>query len=202
MARWTLQPHPRVIGALASPVRQDLVVILENSPPLAAAELARRLGRRPDTLYHHLRALQKAGLVEAETHASTGGRPGSVWRLKTGPLRLSPAALRQNNVSGAERIVGTIARASVRDFRRAIRVAVAGQGPHPVAHRCSVWLTPTERRDLEETLRQLVARLRAREAGGKRAPYVLTSVLAAVAGPEQELSARKGRPRSSAARKA
>ena len=202
MPRWTLQPHPRVLGALASPVRQDLVVILENSPPLAVTELARRLGRRPDTLYHHLRALQQAGVVEPESRASTGGRPGSVWRLKTGPVRLAPTALRPRDVSGAERIVGTIARASVRDFRRAMRAAVAGEGPHPSAHRSSVWLTPAERRELEQTVRELVARLRAREPGGKRTPYVLTSVLAAVAGPEPEPSTSKGRPRTRAARKA
>ncbi|MBK7369631.1 MAG: helix-turn-helix transcriptional regulator [Candidatus Eisenbacteria bacterium] len=66
MTRPTLRPHPRAIEALASPVRQDLVVLLENSPPLAVTELARRLGRRPDALYHHLRALQRAGLVERD----------------------------------------------------------------------------------------------------------------------------------------
>ena len=98
--------------------------------------------------------------------------------------------------------MGTIARASVRDFRRAMRAAVAGEGPHPSAHRSSVWLTPAERRELEQTVRELVARLRAREPGGKRTPYVLTSVLAAVAGPEPEPSTSKGRPRTRAARKA
>lgn len=202
MARWTLPPHPRVIEALASPVRQDLVVLLENSPPLAVAELARRLGKRPDTLYHHLRALQKAGLVEQEARVSTGGRPGSVWRLKKEHLRLSSAAMSRGHASSADRIVGTLARASVRDFRRAMRAAGAEGGAHPSAHRSSIWLTPAERRELEQDIRQLVATLRSREPGEKRTPYTWTSVLAAVVGPESGPSAKKGRSRTSAARKA
>lgn len=178
-------------------------MLLENSPPLATAELARRLGRRPDTLYHHLRALQHAGLVEPEAQASTGGRPGMAWRLKKQqPLRLSATAMSRSHASGADRIVGTLARACVRDFRRAMRTAAAGAGPHPSAHRSSVWLTAAERRELEEDLRQLVARLRSREPDGRRSPYVLTSVLAAAAGSGKTLMARKGRPRASAERKA
>ncbi len=202
MARWTVRPDPRVIEALASPVRQDLVVVLENSPPLAVAELARRLGRRPDALYHHLRALQQAGLVEPEAQASTGGRPGTAWRLKQEHLRLSSAAMARSHASGAERIVGTLARASVRDFRLAMRAAAAGAGAPPKAQRASVWLTPSERRELEETLRQLVAKLRTREPGGKRAPYILTSVLAAAVGVPPDSSTKKGRPRRSAERSA
>lgn len=191
-----------MIDALASPVRQDLVVLLENSPPLSVAELARRLGRRPDTLYHHLRALQRADLVEPESQSSTGGRPGSMWRLKHQHLRLSSSEVGRSHASGAERIVGTIARASVRDFRRAMRAAIIGDGAHPKAQRSSVWLTPAERRELEETLRELVAKLRTRRPGGKRSPYILTSVLAAAVGPAPEPSRKKGRPRTGAERKA
>ena len=193
-----MRPRPRVLEALASPVRQDLVVILENSPPLAVAEIARRLGKRPDTLYHHLRALQRVGLVVPESAETTGGRPGSTWRLKVSHVRMPAARLDRSQARSAERIVSTLARASARDFGHAMRNAVAGNGPHPRAHRSIVWLTPAERRAFETRLQQLVDGLRGREPGSRRTPHVLTFVLAA-RGATAEAS-QKGRPRDRAAR--
>lgn len=199
MDRTTIRPRPGVLEALASPVRQDLVVALENSPPLAVAELARRVGKRPDTLYHHLRALHRVGLVVPETAEATGGRPGSTWRLKVPHVRMPAAGLDRSQVRNAERIVGTLARASARDFGRAIRSAFAGNGPQPRAHRSIVWLTAAERRALEASLMQAVARLRGRTSGSRRTPHVLTFVLAATRGAATEAS-QKGRPRNRAAR--
>lgn len=199
MDRTTIRPRLRVLEALASPIRQDLVVILENSPPLAVAELARRMGKRPDTLYHHLRALQRAGLVAPESAEATGGRPGSTWRLRVPNVRMPAAGFDRRQVRSAERIVGTLARASVRDFSQAIRQASAGSGPHPRAHRSILWLTGAERRALEVKLQQLVAGLRGREPGGRRTPHVLTFVLAAARGAATG-SSQRGRPRERAAR--
>lgn len=198
MDRSTIRPRARVLEALASPVRQDLVVILENSPPLAVAEIARRLGKRPDTLYHHLRELQRAGLVAPESVETTGGRPGSTWRLKVPHVQMPASRLERGQTRTAERIVGTLARASARDFGHAIRNAFEGSGPHPRAHRSIVWLSNAERRALESKLQQLIDGLRGREPGGRRTPHVLTFVLAA-RGATAEAS-QKGRPRERAAR--
>jgi predicted ArsR family transcriptional regulator len=197
MNRTTIRPSPRVLEALASPVRQDLVVILENSPPLAVAEIARRLGRRPDALYHHLRALHRAGLVVPETATATGGRPSGMWRLRVPHIHMSAAGLGRNPVRSAERIVGTLARASVRDFGHALRRAGKGHGPHPRAVRSIVWLSAAERRALETRLTKFVTRLRGREPGSRRTPHVLTVVLAARGEPPE--STQKGRPRERAA---
>ena len=199
MDRTTIRPRPLVLEALASPVRQDLVVALENSPPLAVAELARRVGRRPDTLYHHLRALQRVGLVVPETAEATGGRPGATWRLQVSHVRMPATGFDRRQARSAERIVGTLARASVRDFGHAIRRARDGHGPHPQAHRSIVWLTAAEHRALEARLQQLVSFLRERAPGARRTPHVLTFVLAATRGAAPEASQR-GRPRERAAR--
>ena len=198
MVRTTIRPRPRVLDALASPGRQDLVVILENSPPLAVAELARRLGKRPDTLYHHLRALQRVDLVVPETAAATGGRPGRMWRLRVPHVRIPATGLDHNQVRSAERIVGTLARASARDFGHAIRRAREGHGPHPRAQRSIVWLSAAERRNLEARIMRFVTRLRGREPGSRRTPHVLTFVLAAQGAAPR--ASQKGRPRERAAR--
>jgi predicted ArsR family transcriptional regulator len=176
-------------------------MVLESTAPLSAADLARRLGKRPDTLYHHLRALQRAGLVLSEGAASTGGRPGSMWRLAMSPLRVSfPGGLPSAHVGHVERVVGVLARSSVREYRRALRHAAAEGGPVPTAKRACTWLDPAEHRALEKELHALVARLLARGPRKGRTPFVLTCLLASVAG-EPAAPGRKGRPRASAARK-
>ncbi len=178
----TRHANSRTPLALASPVRQDIIVALEGSAPRTAAELAARLGRRPDALYHHLRALQRAGLVRPEARASTRGRPGRAWRLRMKAVRLPARAVAGRNAPLAERIVSAMARASLRDYRRALRAAEAGRGPRPSASRSSVWLDAGERRKLERAIARLVGRLRVNEPRDGRRPHVLTCVLAPVAG--------------------
>lgn len=180
MGSQPLPPHPRVLGALVSPVRQDVLLLLENAAPLSAAELARRLGKRPDTLYHHLRALERAGLVRSVGRPSTGGRPGRVWRTVTPTLRVRSKGLTRAGATHVARIVRTLARSSVRDFTRALHRSVGGARPSPRAGRTLVWLSPTERRSLEAELRALAARHHGRKPGGKREPYVLMTLLASL----------------------
>src|SRR5262245_43256131 len=138
----------RTLLALASTVRQDIVVALEGSPPRTVVELAGRLGRRPDALYHHLRALERWGLLVSEPRPSTRGRPGRAWRLRVKAVRLPARAVTGSRAHHAERIVGAMARASLRDYRRALRAAEAKGAPRPTASRSSVWLDPAERRAL------------------------------------------------------
>src|SRR5262249_10262446 len=155
-------------------VRQDIVVALENSLPRTVAELAGRLGRRADALYHHLRALERAGLVIAEPRLSTGGRPGSAWRLAMKAVRLPVRAVSGTRAHHAERIVGAMARASIRDYRRALWAAEQSGAPRPSATRSSVWLDADERGALDRTMAALMRRLRAREPRGGRRPHVVT----------------------------
>ena len=178
MAHRTLSPTHRVLGALVSPVRQDVLELLESAAPQSAADLARRLGKRPDTLYHHLRALERAGLVRAEGRPSTGGRPGRVWRPVTPTVRVRSTGLTRAGARRVEQIVRSMARSSVRDFSRALHESVAGARPSPKAARTVLWLTPAERERVERDLRALAARHRGRKPGGARQPFVLMTLLA------------------------
>ena len=51
------------IEALASPVRQEIVDALQVSGACPIAEVAAQLGRAPDSLYYHVRHLERVGLV-------------------------------------------------------------------------------------------------------------------------------------------
>lgn len=191
MGRRVFKPTPRVLGALASPLRQDILVVLENSGPTSVAELARRIGRRPDTLYHHLRVLDRAGMVRHSGGDSTGGRPGSVWQVTARPIRVRPEQGAGPPARLAERVVGAMSRAGVRDFGRAFRRFLAGAGPRPDAMRYCVWLDEAERRRMHGALAELIERFRAHEPRTGRSPFVLTLLVAAVAEPLAEAPARR-----------
>src|ERR1043166_5091224 len=51
------------IVTLASPVRLSIVHTLEGIGPCSVATLARVLGVAPDSLYYHLRLLERRGLI-------------------------------------------------------------------------------------------------------------------------------------------
>lgn len=196
MAVKSLPPTPLVLGALASPIRLDLLVILESSPPIPVAELARRIGRRPDALYHHLRALQRAGVVEPGPAPPTGGRPGTVWRLRLRPVRVASHALSRRHTHHAERVAGAITRAGLRDYRAALRRAVDGDGPFPRYQRSCVWLTLSEKRELEDSVLRTVLRIRARRPRAGRSPYVLTFLLSGLGNPRRGSKSGAGRRRA------
>lgn len=199
MAPRTIPLTRAVVGALASPLRQDILVVLEGSAPLSVADLARRIGKRPDTLYHHLRLLRRAGLVREERRPSTGGRPGGAWRLKAAYVHASPSRDGSTRAADVERVVGTLARSGLRDFRRALRDALADGLPMPKGSRACGWMTPRERDRFERRLMRLFDELRSRAPREDRAPYVLTSLFSRASGGAPGPS-RSGRPRKRGAR--
>ena len=200
MGMRTFKPTAVVLGALASPLRQDILVVLESAAPISVAELARRIGRRPDTLYPHLRVLERAGLVRSAGSDSTGGRPGSVWRVAANPIRVSAHGTTGANTRHAIRLVGAMSRAGARDFQHAFKRFVAGQGPKPSAKRWCIWLAPAELAALEKSLEELIQRYRAFAPGDGRSPHIVTWLHASVAAPAAQPGAKRPRRAGSHAR--
>src|SRR6266700_6636491 len=75
-------PSPRlraVHRALADPLRIRLFELLAGRPQ-SAKELAKRVGLRPDRLYHHLAQMEEAKLIEiAEYRRLAGGKVERVY---------------------------------------------------------------------------------------------------------------------------
>ena len=72
---------PAQLRALRDPVRASLLRCLDRHGPQPVAELARRLGRTPESLYYHVRALVKRGFVRAEGKRPSGRRHHVVYGL-------------------------------------------------------------------------------------------------------------------------
>lgn len=183
MGRRVFKPTPRVLGALASPLRQDILVVLENSGPTSVAELARRIGRRPDALYHHLRVLERVEMVRQAGGGPTGGRPGSVWRVTAHPIQVRAEHDAAPPAPLADRVVGALTRAGARDFGRAFRRHLARRGPRPDAMRYCVWLDGREHARMRQALEALIRRFQSYEPRAGRSPFILTCLVAAVADP-------------------
>src|SRR5215216_2961617 len=55
--------EPKQLAALRSPVRQEIVDALAPTRIRTVAELASMLGRSTHSLYHHVRVLERVGLI-------------------------------------------------------------------------------------------------------------------------------------------
>ena len=161
---------PRQIRALASAVRQDIVDALESSGPCSVRELANLLGRRPDALYYHIRALRDADLLVQST-AEGSGESGTIVDLSIRPLNLHYEPGDSVNRDAVCRVVGAMARSAERHFRRAFSPGaseVAGPARDLWAGRCQGWLTEEDTREVNRHLSRILTIMRARQAPVKR----------------------------------
>src|SRR5262245_32800359 len=150
--------RPIQIAALASPARLELVDSLHATGPTSIAELARLLGRRPNSLYYHVQLLQKLGLIVAVGERYAGRRREVVYDLPARPLRLRYRAGRGPGARATVRTAHALLRLAARDFARAIASpGVVTEGPRRSlwCGRCKGWLTPAEVRRLNAHLRAI-----------------------------------------------
>lgn len=81
---------PAALKALAHPVRQDLISMLSDDRVITATEASQEVGMSPSAVSHHLRLLEKYGIVErVEPSGDSRERP---WRLRPGGISLAPTA--------------------------------------------------------------------------------------------------------------
>ncbi|MDF1798906.1 MAG: helix-turn-helix domain-containing protein [Planctomycetota bacterium] len=170
------QPSPKSDGqlarlqALASPARLELVEALQVGGASTAADLAARLGRAPDSLYHHLRQLEAAGIVARRGSRATGGRRSAVFDLVPG----AAAGGGDGTTGEAERAgIASLAAAVLRLTERDVGTCL---GPRwgdlvelvdddaqvPAVSRSKAWLTAAELTELADRLAALQDFLRAR----------------------------------------
>src|SRR5579864_4918552 len=69
------------LRALASPVRIEMVGVFQAHGPLAIRELAEKMSRPADGLYHHVRQLQKVGILRVAETRRAGKRDEAVYEL-------------------------------------------------------------------------------------------------------------------------
>jgi len=155
------------LRALASATRQEIVDVLTSSGPVTVAELAALLGRRPDALYFHVRALQKAGLVNECDPRSVNGRATAVYAVP-GPIRLD---YERGSRRGLARVVRLAIKLAQREFEREClsgRPAGSGRARTLWGGRIMGWVNAAELARVNALLEELHTLLRPGRPGPGR----------------------------------
>jgi DNA-binding transcriptional ArsR family regulator len=113
----------RRVRALESPVRQEIVDAVAGAGAGTIAQIGEWVGRRPDTLYYHIRALVRVGLLERVGRRRAGKRFGAVYDVPGRPVRMSLGG--EAGPEDLARVLRSALRLADRDFRRALR---SGEG--------------------------------------------------------------------------
>src|SRR5215470_16660616 len=174
--------RPRQVGALASPVRQEIVDTLEalgGEAPVAA--LAAQLGRPSDGLYYHLRLLVRAGVLEELSDNGNGRRYRTAANGTRIRLEYHPGAT--PNARAVQRVAAGMLRIAGRDFGAAIRrgrTVVSGEGRTLWASRTKGWVGKAELAAINRLLEELIVHLQRGPSPSRSQLLSLTWVVAPV----------------------
>jgi len=115
--------------AVASPLRLGMIECLHAIGPASVADLARRLDRPADGLYHHIRRLLSAGLIREAGSRPALRHPERLYDAAAHSIRFPPG-----HTAGAEdvaRIWRLLSTGAERSLLSALRAGRARfQGPH------------------------------------------------------------------------
>lgn len=149
------RPFRRVHRALADPLRIRVLDALWLRPR-SAKELAGWAGVEPDRLYHHLRQLQRAGLIEVAGHRDLpGGKVERVYcRARTEPVG--------DDASPAEtaHFLGQMLLATWMGLDQAFAARARGAEREVALARTGVHLSRRHLDELRKKIEELVARAR------------------------------------------
>ena len=171
---------PRVLRAIAHPVRTRILEELSASGPIRAADVARELGIPANQASFHLRQLAKYGLVE-EAPEEARDKRDRVWKATAGAgLSIDVTALEKE--PGGKAAATVFLRSAAGYAHQLVEVAY-GQERAPETHRSTldtaVRLTKDEASQLSAEVSELVQRWteRNRGRGHDRTTYAFHAML-------------------------
>src|SRR4051812_22579296 len=171
---------PRVLRAIAHPVRNRILTELEAHGPLRAADVAQLLGIPANSASFHLRQLARFGLVEEDPTAARDKRD-RVWR-PTLSARFDVSLGELEKTPGGKAASAVFLRTKEAWAHRVVEEAY-GDDRSPGIHRAiaeqAVRLTKEEARKLTEELVDVVDTWRARNQAGDddRSTYLVFQVV-------------------------
>jgi DNA-binding transcriptional ArsR family regulator len=116
----------RQTGLLASPARLEIVEAFGALTRASARELAAHLGRSPGAVYHHVRALEQAGLLREVARRAGTRRPEAVYAAAGG--RFAVAAGRAKPAGPAAATLKAVLRQAARDADRVFAGRIEAKG--------------------------------------------------------------------------
>lgn len=156
---------PRVLRAIAHPVRNRILTELSAVGPMRAADVAQQLGIPANQASFHLRQLAKYGLIEEAPEAARDQRD-RVWKAAGAGLSIDVGALEQE--PGGKAAATVFLRNAAGYAHQLVEVAY-GQDRRPDTHRSTtdtaVRLTKDEAAQLAAEVGELLQRWTDRNRG-------------------------------------
>ena len=168
----------RQMRALAAPTRQEIVDVLPGMGTVSVAELASALGRPPDALYYHLRALKRVGLVLSSGSRTRNGRPEALFRAIAPQMTLCYELGKNGNAAEINPIIASMMRIGTRDFRKAFRAgkAIVSGTDRELWALCNTgWLSQKQVGEVNRYIEKIRAVLLRRPGNGRL--YAVTMLL-------------------------
>ena len=146
------------VRALRTPVRQGIVETFLRLGECTVGELAAELGREPATLYYHVHALEKAGIVLRSKKLGPGGGREARYRPAATRIKIDRTVKSRAFLDALEDLQRATMRTAEREVMHAGRKrgAKAGNWAPPMLYRTSARLSPGAKREFEGMLRELV----------------------------------------------
>ena len=120
---------PKQLQAISSPLRQDLMDLIEAIGPAPVTTLAKYMEMPTDGLYYHLRMLKQAGLVIETTERGAVGRPQGQFDVAGRPVRIRYTGADTRTRKAIKRLIGNVMRNAYQGFRRAFTSDAIVEGP-------------------------------------------------------------------------
>lgn len=181
------------IQALAAPARQEIIDALISSGPASATDIAAALGRAADSLYYHIRKLEKVGLVVVVETRRCGRRDEAVYDVPGRPMRIDYDLSDRRVAAAVVDIMGAMLRITQRDFSEAVAEGTAKiGGPHRNlwGGRVKGWISKAGLREINRHLRRVSEIVLSPDREAEGGLHSLTFVLTPL---EPKLRKRGGR---------
>lgn len=176
--------------AVISPARDEILDAVAANGPCTVLWLGAFLGRKPDSLYHHVRVLRRVGLLLETLSPNFQGRATAVYDVPGRPIFLRYELGDPRKVRAVTAYAGSALRIAHRRFAQGFKSdhpVVRGPARNLWAARWRGWLTPTELEKANVLLTRLAALARGggSHRGGEAHLYDITWVLSPATTPNK-----------------
>ena len=178
------------LRALSSPVRIEIVGAFQSFGPMSIRELAEKMARPADGLYHHMRQLAKVDIIRVKLTRRVGKRDEAVFKLTAERFGHTAAPRSPAMKKAIVQTAGAALRLASREFNRAVleqKAKEREQSPDCAddlararLSRQKSWLTEDDLVTLQALLEKVEQFLRVRMRRKQGRPFVLTQVFVPV----------------------
>jgi hypothetical protein len=175
------------LRVLASPVRIEIVGAFQAHGAMAIRELAEKLARPADGLYHHVRRLQQAGILQVAQTVRVGKRDEAVFALTAERFGNTARPQTKATKEAAIKAADAALRLAGREFRWAVLMEESGQKQDASADRAKPartklsrqrsWLTDDDLETLHALLEKVEAFLQECMHHKQGRPFVVTTAV-------------------------